>query len=112
MNVLLSEAQVDYDRLITDVDEANAMMPRADVAIVIGANDTVNPSAIEQPGSPLYGMPIIRADLAQRCIVMKRSMAAGFAGVENDLFYKDKTLMLFGDAKKSVNELIQEVKQV
>jgi H+-translocating NAD(P) transhydrogenase subunit beta len=112
MNVLLSEAQVDYDRLITDVDEANAMMPRADLAVVIGANDTVNPSAVDEPTSPLYGMPIIRADLAPRCIVMKRSMGAGFAGVENDLFYKDRTLMLFGDAKKSINELIQEVKQV
>jgi H+-translocating NAD(P) transhydrogenase subunit beta len=112
MNVLLSEAQVEYDRLITDVDEANALMPRADIAIVIGANDTVNPAAIDEPGSPLYGMPIVRADLAQRCIVMKRSMAAGFAGVENDLFFKERTVMLFGDAKKSVNELIQEVKQV
>jgi H+-translocating NAD(P) transhydrogenase subunit beta len=112
MNVLLSEAQVEYDKLVTDVDEANALMPRADIAIVIGANDTVNPAAIDEPDSPLYGMPIIRADLAQRCIVMKRSMAAGFAGVENDLFFKERTVMLFGDAKKSVNELIQEVKQV
>jgi H+-translocating NAD(P) transhydrogenase subunit beta len=112
MNVLLSEAQVDYDRLITDVDEANALIPRADIAIVIGANDTVNPAAVDEPGSPLFGMPIIRADQAQRCIVMKRSMASGFAGVENPLFFKDRTNMLFGDAKKMVNELISEVKQV
>jgi H+-translocating NAD(P) transhydrogenase subunit beta len=112
MNVLLSEAQVEYDKLIVDVEEANSLIPRADIAIVIGANDTVNPAAVEEPGSPLYGMPIIRADLAQRCIVMKRSMASGFAGVENPLFFKDRTNMLFGDAKKMVNELIQEVKQV
>jgi len=112
MNVLLSEAQVEYDRLVTDVDDVNALITRADVAIVIGANDTVNPAAVDQPGSPLFGMPIIRADLAQRCIVMKRSMGAGFAGVENDLFFRDRTSMLFGDAKKMVNELIQEVKQV
>jgi H+-translocating NAD(P) transhydrogenase subunit beta len=112
MNVLLSEAQVDYDKLITDVDEANALMPRADLAVVIGANDIVNTDAINEPGSPLYGMPIIRTDLAQTCIVMKRSMAAGFAGVENPLFFHDRTRMLFGDAKKMVNELIQEVKQV
>ena len=111
MNVLLSEANVSYDRLITDVDEANSLLPRADLAVVIGANDIVNPAALEEPGSPIYGMPIVRADSAQRVIVMKRSMASGFAGIENDLFYRDNTYMLFGDAKKSLEGLITEIKQ-
>jgi H+-translocating NAD(P) transhydrogenase subunit beta len=111
MNVLLSEANVSYDRLITDVDEANALLPRADLAIVIGANDIVNPAALEDPGSPIYGMPIIRADTAQRAVVMKRSMASGFAGIENDLFYRENTYMLFGDAKKTLEGLITEIKQ-
>jgi H+-translocating NAD(P) transhydrogenase subunit beta len=111
MNVLLSEANVSYDRLITDVDEANAVLPRADIAIVIGANDIVNPAALDEPASPIYGMPIIRADTAQRTIVMKRSMASGFAGIENDLFYREKTYMLFGDAKQTLASLIGEVKQ-
>ncbi len=111
MNVLLSEANVPYDRLITDVDEANAVLARADIAIVIGANDIVNPAAIEDKGSPIYGMPIVRADTAQRTIVMKRSMASGFAGIENDLFYRDNTYMLFGDAKQTLSGLIAEIKQ-
>ena len=110
MNVLLSEANISYDRLITDVDEANSLMPRADLAIVIGANDIVNPAALEDPGSPIFGMPIIRADTAQRAIVMKRSMASGFAGIENDLFYRDNSFMLFGDAKATLNGLITEIK--
>jgi H+-translocating NAD(P) transhydrogenase subunit beta len=111
MNVLLSEANVSYDRLITDVDEANAVLPRADVAIVIGANDIVNPAALEDPGSPIYGMPIVRADTAQRTVIMKRSMASGFAGIENDLFYRENSYMLFGDAKKTLEGLVQEIKQ-
>jgi NAD(P) transhydrogenase subunit beta len=111
MNVLLSEANVPYDRLITDVDEANAVAARADVAIVIGANDIVNPAALDDPSSPIYGMPIIRSDLAARTIVMKRSMASGFSGIENGLFYRDKTYMLFGDAKATLNGLIGEIKQ-
>ena len=111
MNVLLSEANVPYDRLITDVDEANAALGRADMAIVIGANDIVNPAALEDPGSPIFGMPIVRADTAQRTIVMKRSMASGFAGIENDLFYRDNTFMLFGDAKQTLGGLIAEIKQ-
>src|SRR5690606_32092260 len=111
MNVLLSEANISYDRLITDVDEANALLPRADLAIVIGANDIVNPAALEDPGSPIYGMPIIRADTAQRVIIMKRSMASGFAGIENDLFYRDNAYMLFGDAKATLGGLITEIKQ-
>jgi H+-translocating NAD(P) transhydrogenase subunit beta len=112
MSVLLSEVDVPYSAYVTEVDEANELIQRADVALVIGANDTVNTDAVNAPGSPLYGMPIIRADLAQRCVVMKRSMAAGFAGVENPLFFHERTSMLFGDAKKSLSELIQEVKLV
>jgi H+-translocating NAD(P) transhydrogenase subunit beta len=111
MNVLLSEANISYDNLITDVDEANSVMPRADIAIVVGANDIVNPAALDDPSSPIYGMPIIRADTAQRTIVMKRSMASGFAGIENDLFYRDNTYMLFGDAKKTLGALVAEIKQ-
>ncbi len=111
MNVLLSEANVPYDRLITDVDEANAVLPRADMAIIIGANDIVNPAALEDPGSPIAGMPIIRADTAPRAIVMKRGMSSGFAGIENDLFYRDNTWMLFGDAKKTLTALIAELKE-
>jgi H+-translocating NAD(P) transhydrogenase subunit beta len=111
MNVLLSEANIPYDRLITDVEEANALMPRADLAIVIGANDIVNPAALEDPGSPIHGMPIIRADTAQRTVIMKRSMASGFAGIENDLFYRERSYMLFGDAKQTLNGLIGEIKQ-
>jgi NAD(P) transhydrogenase subunit beta len=110
MNVLLSEANVSYDRLVTDVEEANELLARAEVAVVVGANDIVNPAALEAPGSPIYGMPIIRADLAQRVIVMKRSMASGFAGIENDLFYRDNTAMLFGDARKTLDALITEIK--
>jgi len=110
MNVLLSEANIPYDRLITDVDEANTTMPRADLAIVVGANDIVNPAALEDPGSPIFGMPIIRADLAKRVIIMKRSMASGFAGIENDLFYRENAYMLFGDAKQTLNTLVTEIK--
>jgi H+-translocating NAD(P) transhydrogenase subunit beta len=110
MNVLLAEANVPYDRLIVDVDDANHVLPRADAALIIGANDIVNPAALEEPGSPIYGMPIIRADTARHVIVMKRSMASGFAGIENDLFYRDNTTMLFGDAKASLNTLVTEVK--
>ena len=111
MNVLLAEANVPYDQLITDVDEANALMPRADVVLVIGANDIVNPAALDDPGSPIAGMPIVDARQAQTVIVMKRSMGSGFAGIENDLFYHERTRMLFGDAKASLTTLIAEIKQ-
>ncbi|HEX2094426.1 MAG TPA: NAD(P)(+) transhydrogenase (Re/Si-specific) subunit beta [Longimicrobiaceae bacterium] len=111
MNVLLAEANVPYDRMITDVEEANAYTAQADVALVIGANDIVNPAALDEPGSPIYGMPIIRADTARRSVVMKRSMASGFAGIENDLFYRENNYMLFGDAKASLSALIAEIKQ-
>jgi NAD(P) transhydrogenase subunit beta len=111
MNVLLAEANIPYDQLVTDVEEANALLERADIAMVIGANDTVNPAALEDPGSPIHGMPIIRASLARKVFVLKRSMAAGFAGIENQLFYRPNTYMLFGDAKASLGALITEIKQ-
>jgi NAD(P) transhydrogenase subunit beta len=112
MNVLLSEAQVPYDRLVNEVDDANSLLERADVALVIGANDIVNPGAVEDSTSPLYGMPVIQPWRAARAIVLKRSMAAGFAGIENELFYDPKTSMLFGDAKKSLTALVAEIKNV
>jgi len=109
MNVLLAEANVPYDQL-QEMDAINPTMDRVDVCLVIGANDVVNPAAREEKSSPIYGMPIIEADRAKTVIVMKRSMAAGFAGIENLLFYKDNTRMLFGDAKASLNALVAAVK--
>jgi len=109
MNVLLAEANVPYDQLI-EMEQINPSMDRVDVCLVIGANDVVNPAAREEKTSPIYGMPIIEADRCKTTIVMKRSMAAGFAGIENHLFYKDNTRMLFGDAKASLNALIAAVK--
>ena len=112
MSVLLSEAQVDYGLLITEVDEANDVLDRADIAVVVGANDIVNPAAVRDPGSPIAGMPVIEAWRAKTVVVLKRGMGSGFAGIENDLFYEPNTVMLFGDAKKSVGALISEVKQL
>ena len=109
MNVLLAEANVPYDQLI-EMEQINPTMDRVDVCLVIGANDVVNPAAREEKSSPIYGMPIIEADRCKTTIVMKRSMAAGFAGIENHLFYKDNTRMLFGDAKASLNALVAAVK--
>ena len=109
MNVLLAEANVPYDQLI-EMEAINPSMDRVDVCLVIGANDVVNPAAREEKTSPIYGMPIIEADRCKSVIVMKRSMAAGFAGIENHLFYKDNTRMLFGDAKASLNALVAQVK--
>jgi NAD(P) transhydrogenase subunit beta len=109
MNVLLAEANIPYDKLF-DMDEINGDFDRADVALVIGANDVVNPAARNDKSSPIYGMPILNADHAKSVIVLKRSMAAGFAGIENELFYNPKTSMLFGDAKKSLTGLVAEVK--
>src|SRR6185503_3203544 len=111
MNVLLAEANIPYDKLY-DMDEINSEFERADVAMVIGANDVVNPAARTDKASPIYGMPILDADKARTIIVLKRSMAAGFAGIENELFYDPKTSMLFGDAKASLMGLIGEVKNV
>jgi NAD(P) transhydrogenase subunit beta len=111
MNVLLAEANVPYDKL-REMDDINTEMDRVDVAVVIGANDVVNPAARTDTSSPIYGMPIINADHAKSVIVLKRSMAAGFAGIENELFYNSKTSMLFGDAKQSLTKVISEIKQV
>jgi proton-translocating NAD(P)+ transhydrogenase subunit beta len=110
MNVLLAEAEVPYDKLY-DMELINDEFESADVALVIGANDVVNPAARNSPGSPIYGMPILNVDQAKSVVVLKRSMAAGFAGIENELFYEPKTALLFGDAKDSLQRLINEVKQ-
>lgn len=109
MNVLLAEANVPYDQLF-EMDAINPVMDTVDVCIVVGANDVVNPAASEDKGSPIYGMPIIEAARARTVIVLKRSMAAGFAGIENHLFYKDNTRMLFGDAKATLQALAAEFK--
>jgi NAD(P) transhydrogenase subunit beta len=111
MNVLLAEADVPYDELY-DMDQINPEFPQTDVSVVIGANDVVNPVARHDKSSPLYGMPILDVDKAAHCIVMKRSMRPGFAGVDNELFYQEKTSMLFGDAKDSFKKLIEEVRQL
>ncbi|HEX2258477.1 MAG TPA: NAD(P)(+) transhydrogenase (Re/Si-specific) subunit beta [Actinomycetota bacterium] len=108
MNVLLAEADIPYDRLL-DMDEINSEFPQADVALVIGANDVTNPAARTDEGSPIYGMPILDVDKAQTVMVIKRSMSPGFAGIDNDLYYMDKTMMLFGDAKGFAAELVKEL---
>jgi len=109
MNVLLAEANVPYDDLY-EMDQINGEFAKTDVALVIGANDVTNPAARDDPSSPIYGMPILRVDDAERIIVLKRGMAPGFAGVENELFHNPKTAMLFGDAKASLGKLIEEVR--
>jgi len=110
MNVLLAEANVPYEQLVEPQD-VNPTMETVDVAVVIGANDVVNPAAKEDPHSPLWGMPIIEVDRARTCIVLKRSLNPGFAGVDNSLFFKDNTRMLFGDAKATITALVAEFKQ-
>jgi H+-translocating NAD(P) transhydrogenase subunit beta len=110
MNVLLAEANVPYEQLY-DMEQINPEFPRADVALVIGANDVTNPAARSSPGSPIYGMPILDVDKAQNVIVIKRSMKPGFAGIDNDLYLDPKTAMLFGDAKDAVAKLVAEVKK-
>jgi NAD(P) transhydrogenase subunit beta len=92
------------------MDEANPELPSTDVALVVGANDTVNPAALNTPGSPIYGMPIIHADLAENVIFLKRSMRPGFAGIENELLYNPKTTLVFGDAKDTLTKLVAAVK--
>jgi NAD(P) transhydrogenase subunit beta len=111
MNVLLAEADVPYDKLI-ESDEINPDLPNTDVLVVIGANDVVNPAAEDDPSSPIYGMPIIKARDAKNVIVMKRGMGKGYAAIENMLFYNDKTRMLFGDAKSTLQNLVNEVKSM
>jgi H+-translocating NAD(P) transhydrogenase subunit beta len=109
MNVLLAEANVPYDELV-EMDEANSELQTADVALVVGANDTVNPAAANDPSSPIYGMPIIKADLAENVIFLKRSMRPGFAGIDNELLYNPKTTLVFGDAKDTLTKIVAAVK--
>jgi NAD(P) transhydrogenase subunit beta len=108
MNVLLAEADIPYDRL-ADMDEINGDFPQADVALVIGANDVTNPAARNDSSSPIYGMPILDVDKSRTVMVIKRGMSPGFAGIDNPLYYLDKTLMLFGDAKAFVGSLVREL---
>jgi len=111
MNVLLAEANVPYDKLY-EMERINGEFERTDVALVIGANDVVNPAARNDPSSPIYGMPILDVDLAKNVIVLKRSMNPGFAGIENELFYRPNTRMLFGDARETLTKLVAELKKV
>jgi NAD(P) transhydrogenase subunit beta len=111
MNVLLAESQVPYD-LLKEMDEVNPEFARTDVTLVIGANDVTNPAAKDEPGSPIYGMPILEVNQSKSVIVLKRSMASGFAGIDNPLFYQPETSMLFGDAKQSVSEITSAVESL
>jgi len=108
MNVLLAEADVPYEDIL-EMDEINSDFPATDVVLVIGANDVVNPAAKDDPSSPIYGMPILEAHKARTILVIKRSMATGYAGLDNDLFYNDKTMMIFGDAKKVVEDMTKAI---
>jgi NAD(P) transhydrogenase subunit beta len=111
MNVLLAEAQVPYEQL-KEMDDINPEFKQADVVLVVGANDVVNPAAETTPGAPIYGMPILHANQARQVIFLKRSMRPGFAGIENELLYEPTTTLLFGDAKDTMSKLLSEVKAV
>ena len=110
MNVLLAEADVSYDKLV-EMDVINPEFSKTDVALVLGANDVVNPSARTDENSPIYGMPILDVDRAERVIVIKRSMSPGFAGIPNPLFLNDNTMMVFGDAKETVTKITEAVRE-
>jgi NAD(P) transhydrogenase subunit beta len=111
MNVLLAESNVSYDKLV-EMEEINSEFSTTDVVLVVGANDVVNPAAKTDPNSPIYGMPILDVENAVNVIVNKRSMNAGYAGIENELFFRPKTSMLFGDAKKALTQLVSEIKNL
>ncbi|HCK79801.1 MAG TPA: NAD(P) transhydrogenase subunit beta, partial [Actinobacteria bacterium] len=109
MNVLLAEANVPYEQL-AEMDEVNPTFPQTDVALIIGANDVVNPAAKNTPGCPIYGMPILDVDKARQVVFLKRSMRPGFAGIENDLLFQPQTSLLFGDAKDSLTKVVAALK--
>jgi NAD(P) transhydrogenase subunit beta len=111
MNVLLAESDVGYEKLL-EMDQANEIFPNTDVVLILGANDVVNPAAKSDPASPIYGMPVLDVEMAKTIIVNKRSMKPGYAGIENELFFRPKTSMLFGDAKKVLQDLLAEIKNV
>ena len=110
MNILLAEADVDYDQM-TELEPSNARFGNTDVAIVVGANDVVNPAAVENPDSPLYGMPILEVFNAKTVFVLKRGQGTGFSGLENELFFKDNVRMIYGDAKATLTQLSAEFKE-
>jgi NAD(P) transhydrogenase subunit beta len=111
MNVLLAEAQVPYDKLMS-LEEINDDFPNTDVAIIIGANDVVNPAARHDESSPIYGMPILNSDYSKTVVINKRSMNVGYAGIDNELFFYPNALMYFGDAKEAMSKLVHEIKEL